>query len=465
MSRKKKQIPDWDTTGITSTSSGKEKKKKSGLSLFGIYIENINPSQVKRHLLYLIILAILTIIIVICVTTLFLTILTGTPFIHYYDSFDFRYYLKAAYNILQQGQIPYAEFGFDYPPFVFIPIFIALIPGILFNNEEIFIYSFQLLMVICNIVIIICIYLIGLKLYNEKTAFIAAGLYATAFSVAYFILIKYDAFPTCILMLAVLFTVYSRNIIGYIALVGGFLAKIFPVIAVPFTVLYNAKSTSIRQEILYILKIWIPVAVVCLVPILILKPGILASYFSGSLVRTNVNVNTVTYTLYVYLHDILNLGISVTTVSTLMYILMGLILLFLVAFAYIEPKKDTRFLIKLLALSIFVVIFCMKYHSPQYVVWFTPFVCLLVADSIYGIVIFYMTQVITYIEFPLAFGTLYLNENYLGVSGTTLWYLTLVFFTINFVAYFLLMYLAVKPTGSHAHMLIGKIREKLAKKS
>jgi len=207
------------------------------------------------------------------------------------------------------------------------------------------------------------------------------------------------------------------------------------------------------------------VAVVCLVPILILKPGVLASYFSGSLVRTGVNVNTMTYTLYAYLHDVLNLGISVTTVSTLMYILMGLILLFLVAFAYIEPKKDPRFLIKLIAVSIFVVIFCMKYHSPQYVVWFTPFVCLLVADSIYGIAIFYITQVITYFEFPLTFGTLYLNGNYLGASGTTLWYLALVFFTINFVTYILLMYFAVKPTGSHTRMLIGKIREKLAKKS
>ena len=289
MSRKKKQIPDQDSTGISSKSSGKEKKKKSGFSLFGIYCENINPFLVKRHLIYLIFLGILTKIIVICATTLFLTMLVGTPAIHYYDSFDYKYYLQGAYNILQ-GHIPYVEFGFDYPPYIFIPIFLALIPGILFNNQEIFIYSFQLLMVICDIIIIICIYLIGLKLGNEKTAFIAAGLYATAFSVAYLVITKYDAFPTCILMLAVLFTVYSRNIIGYIALVVGFLAKIFPVIAIPFTVLYNAKSTSIRQEIIYILKIWIPVAVVFLVPILILKPGILASYFSGSLVVSLIHI-------------------------------------------------------------------------------------------------------------------------------------------------------------------------------
>ena len=200
-----------------------------------------------------------------------------------------------------QGQVPYADFGFDYPPLVFIPILLAFIPAILFNSAAAFILSFQFLMVICDVIIVICIYLIGLKLYNEKTAFVAAFLYATAFSVGYFVLTKYDAFPTSILMLAVLFTVYNRSIRGYISIVVGTLAKIFPGIALPFVAFYNAKSTSLRQEIISILKIGIPVAVILFVPVLIIKPGIIISYISGSLVRSDVYVNTATYTLYVYL--------------------------------------------------------------------------------------------------------------------------------------------------------------------
>jgi hypothetical protein len=456
MSRKKSQILGQDTEDIVSGPGLKGKKKTLKFSVFGISYERIDPALVKRHLAYLVLIAILAKFIVIFATT--------AVFHSFIDYFDFQYYLQGAINILQ-GQVPYADFNFSYPPLAFVPIFLAFIPALLLQNGNAFVLSFQFLMVICDIIIVICIYLIGLKLYNEKTAFIAAFLYATAFSVAYFVLTKYDAFPTCILMLAVLFTVYNRNIRGYLALVLGFLAKIFPVIVLPFTALYNAKSTSLKQEIISILKIGIPVAVVCLVPVLVLKPEIILSYFSGSLVRTDVYVNTATYTLYAYLHDIMHLGISAATVSSLMYLLMGLLLLFLVAIAYIEPEKDTRFLVKLLAVSIFVVIFCMKYHSPQYIVWFTPFVCLLVADSLYGIILFYVTQAITYFEFPLAFGTLYLNVNYVGETGTSVWYLALVFFTVNFVAYILLMYLAVKPTGSHARMLFGKIREKLVKKS
>ncbi|MFA5332014.1 MAG: hypothetical protein WC342_06515 [Methanoregula sp.] len=426
-------------------------KKNRSISLLGVSCEGLDPDLIKRHLAYLVIITILAKFLILFVTT--------SVFHSFVDYFDFQYYIQSAVNIIQ-GQMPYVDFGFDYPPLALIPILIAFVPAYLTQSGDVFVLAFQCLMVLCDIVIVICIYCIGLKLYNEKTAFIAAFLYTSAFSVAYFVMTKYDSYPTCILMLAVLLTVYRSEFRGYIAVVAGFLAKIFPVISLPFLVLYNAKSTSLKQEIVRFAKIGIPVGVVCLVPILILKPGIILSYFSGSLIRSDVYVNTATYTLYEYLNAILHTGISLAAVSTFMYAIMALFLLFFVAVAWIEPKKDTRLLVKLLAISIFVVIFCMKYHSPQYVVWFTPFVCLLVADSLYGIILFYATQVITYIEFPLAFGTLYLNGNYVGESGTSLWYLALVFFTINFAAYLLLMYVAVKPTGSHARMLFGKIREK-----
>ena len=448
MSRKKNQASSRDDAEPVSGVEGKKRKIRSEFSLFGISCEGVDAAQAKRHLL---LLGLLTL-----VAEFAIVFFTTSVFHSFIDYFDFQYYLQAAANVMQ-GQVPYAGFGFDYPPFAFIPIFLAIIPAILFGSAEAFVFSFQFLMVVCDIVIVACIYLIGLKLYSEKIAFTAAFLYATAFSVGYFVLTKYDAFPTCILMLAVLFTVYRRSFRGYIALVAGILAKIFPGIALPFVVLYNAKATSLREEIISFLKVGIPVAVVLLVPVLVLKPGIILSYISGSLVRSAVYVNTATYTVYAYLNTVLGIGISVSTVSLLMYILMGLILLFLFAIAYIEPEKDTRLLIKSLALSIFVVVFCMAYHSPQYVVWYTPVVCLLVADSLPGIILFYTTQAVTYIEFPLSFGTLYTNTTYTGASGTSGWYCALALFTIDIVTYLLLMYVAVRPTGAHLRMLLDRV--------
>jgi len=448
MSKKKDLTTSQSNAEPVSGASVKKRKTLSGFSLFGVTCNGIDAAQAKRHLLLLILLAIIVKFAIVFFTT--------SVFHSFIDYFDFQYYLQAAVNVMQ-GQVPYADFGFDYPPFALIPIFLAFIPGILFDSAGIFVLSFQFLMVICDIVIVVCIYLIGLKLYDEKTAFIAAFLYATAFSVGYFVLTKYDAFPTCLLMLAVLFTVYNRSIRGYIALVFGFLAKIFPGIALPFVALYNAKSTSLRQEVINLLKISIPVAVIFVVPILILKPGIILSYISGSIIRSAIYVNTATYTVYAYLNTVLNLGISISEVSLLMYGLMGLLLLFLFAIAYVEPHKDARFLIKLLAVSIFAVVFCMAYHSPQYVVWYTPFVCLLVADSLPGILLFYATQAITYIEFPLSFGTLYTNTAYSGAPGTSGWYCALALFTIDIVAYLILMYVAVRPTGAHLRMLLDRL--------
>ena len=72
-----------------------------------------------------------------------------------------------------------------------------------------------------DIITLFCIYYIGLKLYSEQTAFIAAMLYATSISMAYYSLSKFDAFPTCLAILAVLVTVYGDKTKGYLVSVAG----------------------------------------------------------------------------------------------------------------------------------------------------------------------------------------------------------------------------------------------------
>jgi len=456
MSRKKSQVSSQNPSEIVMNPGRKGMKATQGFSFFGIFCDGIDPDLIKRHIFYLCLLSILTKFIIFFATT--------SIFHSFIDYFDFQYYLQSANNIAQ-GQIPYVNFGFDYPPLAFIPILLAFIPAVLLNSPSIFVLFFQVQMVICDIVILICVYLIGLKLYNEKTAFIAAFLYATAFSAAYFVLTKYDAFPTSLLMLAVLFSVYNKTLRGYLALIIGFFVKIYPVIALPFVMLYNAKSTSLKREIVTILKIGIPLSVIFLLPVIILKPAILLSYFSGSLVRTDIYVNTATNTLYVYLHDVCNLGISATVVSNFMYVILGCVLLLLVVVALVGPKKEPRHLIRFLLISVFTVVFGMKYHSPQYILWFTPFVCLLVADTLSGMILFYVTQGLTYLEFPLFFGTLYVNGNYISPAGSYGWYLALFFFTLVYAAYLVLVCLAVKPSMTELNKFISDFKTVIRKRA
>jgi len=429
-----------------------EKTMKHGIVPFSFQkfrFSNLDTKTVKQHVFYLILISIITKLLVLSLTV---------PVFHsFIDLFDFGYYLEHGMMVLQ-GQIPYVDFSFDYPPLALIPIFIAMIPALLTNNIFAFVGTFQLLMIICDILISVCIYLIGLKIYDEKKAFLAAAIYSAAFSTAYFVLTKYDAFPTCLLMVAVLFAIYGMNTKGYIADTAGFLAKLYPLIALPFLVAFNAKKTSLKQELLLAVKIFVPVSLVVLIPFILLKPAIVLQYISASLVRTDVYVNTPTYTVYTVLHGVLALEVSSALISNLMYCVLGIVLLLLLVLAFRRDQFGPVTLLKFVLLAVFSVVFCMKYHSPQYFLWFTPFICLLIADNMHKIVLFFIVQILTYIEFPLMFGTYYNNGNYLMPAGSTGWYVTLLFFILEYAAMLLLVYSAVISSGTSVKTIGEQIK-------
>jgi hypothetical protein len=354
-----------------------------------------------------------------------------------------------------QGQLPYINYSFDYPILIFIPITIALLPALVFQSAMAFVYAFQFLMVVCDIVTILCIYFIALKVWDEKTAFIAGLVYATAFSTAYFVLTKSDAFPTCLLMVAVLFTVYGMNTKGYLFAALGFFTKIFPAIALPFMVLNNAKSTSVKQELVSAGKIFLLLCGLLLLPFILINPEVIQTYLFTMGGSVGVYVNTVTYTLYAYLHDVFHMGITPAAVSTLMYVLMGITLILLVYVASADSEKNPKTLLKLVLCAIFCLVFFTKFHSPQYIVWFTPFLALLVSDNLVKIVLFYIAQVFAYIEFPLMFGTYYVNLEYVNPVGSSGWYLTLFFFTVEYFVLILLFYHIIRPKEG----IISKLKE------
>jgi 4-amino-4-deoxy-L-arabinose transferase-like glycosyltransferase len=426
------------------------KRGKPQLSFLNVEFGNVDLQTVKRHLLILILASLLTKFFVIFATT--------SVFHSFIDLFDIGFYFEHAI-MLVQGQLPYVSYNFDYPILIFIPIIIALIPALIFQNAMAFVYTFQILMVFCDIVTIICIYFIGLKLWNEKTAFYAGLIFATAFSTAYFVLTKYDAFPTCLLMLAVLFTVYDMNTRGYISSSLGFFAKIFPVIAMPFIVLYNAKTSSLKAEILSAGKIFLLLCVVLILPLAIINPNVIQSYIFATGGSVGIYVNTATYTLYANLNEVLHLGISSSLISLFMYGVMAVVLLLLLYLSYISEERDPKTLLKVLLCAIFALVFFTKFHSPQYLVWFTPLLALLVADDLVKIIVFYVIQIFAYIEFPLMFGKYYVNLNYSNPVGSADWYLTLLFFTLQYLALLLLVYLIIRPPEG----LVKKIRVILSK--
>jgi hypothetical protein len=258
------------------------------------------------------------------------------------------------------------------------------------------------------------------------------------------------------LMLAVLFTIYGMSMKGYISAGLGFFAKIFPAIAFPFLVLYNLRKSSLKNEITAVLKVMVPLSIVLLLPVLVIRPGAFRTYLFATGANVGVYVNTATFTLYSWLNGVGHIGVSPETVSLVMYGLMGITLLSLLYSAYTDTEKQPVTLLKSLLCAFIAVILFTKFHSPQYIVWFTPLLCLLVAGDVNKVVLFYIVQIFAYIEFPLMFGSFYTNLEYTNAVGSSGWYTTLIFFTLQYFALVFLVYTIVSPKGG----LFRTIQEK-----
>jgi len=397
----------------------------------------------------------ITLLIAATIVMKFVVILFTTVVFHsFVDYFDISVYLNSV-TPLTRGQVPYIDYSFEYPVLTFIPILLAFVPALLTQSGVIFALSFQILMVICDLFIVLSVYLIGLKIYNSTTAFYGGLIYATAFSTAYFIITKSDAFPTALLMAGLLFTVYGMGNRGYVCVSAGFFTKLFPAIALPFMIAYNAKITSLKKELLSAVKIFLLFCIVLLLPLALLRPATLNTYLFATGGNIGVYVNTATYTLYAYLSEVLHLGISVGTLSALMYVFMAAILLLLFYIAFTDREKKEKNFLKLILCAIFCLVFFTKFHSPQYIVWFTPLLALLVADDLIKIGLFYISQIFAYIEFPLIFGIFYTNTQYVNPVRSSGWYLTLVFFTAESIVFIALMYFTVRPQEG----IVRKLKE------
>ena len=94
-------------------------------------------------------------------------------------------------------------------------------------------------------------------------------------------------------------------------------------------------------------------------------------------------------------------------------------------------------MLKLILLTLVVLILFSQNRSPQYIVWFAPIAAILIAEDIWGILVFICLQIVAYIEFPLGYYVMYVNDHY--TSEWALW-----FFTILFIVYALLIWRAMK---------------------
>lgn len=389
---------------------------------------------VKRHLLTLCAFSLIIKGIIFALTSF-------TGILDYFDLTNYGNYMNLMGNL---GAIPYTNISLnisthfplildiEYPALFIVLLFVVMFFSAMFGSIAVagFIFWFQIFSVLFDVLTVIVIYLIVMKLYNEKQAYTISLLYLGAFTSFYFILSKYDALPTLLMMASIMFTLYNKRDYGYICCIAGFFAKIFPILILPLLVIYNYnRGVSFKDDIMYIVKISAVFGAILILPLLyithynldVLKPYLFVIWSGSDVYASGVYANSFVYAIGQII------PIPLTAISTMFTIIkVALALAILVMF---KLKSDDINLINSSLLIILTFIVFSGFHSPQYIVWFTP---LLVMSGI-GIVYFIMTQVLVFIEFLIAFGSLYTNVNYLSPFALIL------FLVINFV-YIYIMY-------------------------
>ncbi len=351
---------------------------------------------------------------------LFLIFLTTNIFHSFIDGFDINIYLNYAIKIVE-GNIPYIDFSLEYPPFFFIPVFISML------FLESFGLIFAILMVICDVITACCVYLIALKLYSKNKALLCGIIYACSFT-AYFVLTKYDAFPTMLMILALYFYMYNGESKGHIFATVGLLAKWFPIIITPFFIIRDIKNAISFRDITK--KFYASFLLfACVMLPLAFFGNEKYKFISMHLERGSQSVS------FPFLIDHI---IQSNIFSSISSYISAILLLCILYWFYKYSKTDDKSMILFSTLSLMIFLVFNKVLSPQYFLWIMPLFAITLVDTIEEMVFNYTLQAIIFIEFPLSFGVLYTNDKlFEGI-------LPILYFSIKHLVIIYLLYIIIK---------------------
>ena len=391
-------------------------------NVLGIKFSGQEFSKLRGHFAILIALSIVTEIAV---------ILTTTGIFHsFIDIFDISVYFQYAMQILEGG-VPYVDFPLEYPQMSLIVFLVPLIFTTLTGDPSTYVIVHQIFMSFFNILTVLIVYLIALKISGQKCALISGILSATAFSSAYFVLTKYDAFPTFLLMLSLFLFIYQKETCGYLSAAVGFLAKWFPGLAIPYFVLHEHMG---GRDIRIIGRRIIATATLFLIvilPFVILNSsGFLATYTAHS--GRAALAHSFCYYVDFILENILGLSFF-AQVSLLLMVVLQILLL---GYYYLVKDTSIEYLCAFLFFSIFAFIILNNVFSPQYILWITPFLAIFLARSYREVILFYAIQIWMYLEFPILYRSIYINDGYFIEGGNPFISIPFLFFTVKFILLF-----------------------------
>ncbi|MFA5330753.1 MAG: hypothetical protein WC342_00090 [Methanoregula sp.] len=354
---------------------------------------------------------------------------------------------------LFMGKIPYASYYVPYPQLFFVPVLVALVPVIGLENPVWYLLSFSALMLVVTIATLILVYSLAAKLFGKDRAFLCGLLYATAVGALYFVPITYDAFPTFLLVLSIWLFLYRGTLASYLAAAAGALAKWFPAVVFPYTILYTIKNQRDTRSLAKPLLISVVLAAAVMLPFMILNmAGFLQTYQSHTSRPPEI------HSLVYYLDSVSSFTVNISPFTTWSLVILVVAELGLLwwYYRYLDNRPLTLVYVLFLALLVFVL--TNKVFSACYLIWLVPFMALVLAKSAKRVALFFLAQGVIYLETPVLYGIVYAPftfgadpKLFYTVLDNGLPSLSFVFYTVKFLIFFAILWVAVRDLREMAH--------------
>ena len=312
------------------------------------------------------------------------------------------------------GQVPYRDFGVEYPPGA-LPVF--AVPAIGHDGFSLYNREFQILMALCGVGALLAMTL-ALRLLAASGQRLAAALAFTALAplvLGSVIVYRYDLWPAALAVAGLAGVLAGRQRLGFASLGLGIAAKLFPVVLLPPALAYVWRTRG-RREALLCLGVAAAVVAVVILPFLALAPHGVWTSVERQATRP-LQIESLASGVLLAAHQVGGLAITMESsrgsqnltgslpdaLGTASSALLVLALLGIWAAAARGPATSER-LVRFSAASVVAFIALGKVLSPQFLIWLIPLVPLvrgrrgLVASALLGLAL-----LLTQLWFPIRY--------------------------------------------------------------
>jgi len=268
-------------------------------------------------------------------------------------------------------------------------------------------------------------------------------LYTTAIAAAFFIPLTYDIVATFLLVLSLHLYLKKKVVSAYFSAMFGTLMKWIPILSFPFFFLNSVKNGESLKETKNGIIVSIIVATVFSIPFLLMNPdGFLFTY------TFHLNRSVQTHSFVYYADAISRFLFHGDFFSPFSFILLIVVEICLMAWYYRILKNDSKTLVYVIFLSVFFFMIFNKVFSASYIIWVTPFLALLLVHSVRKIILFYLIQLIFYIETPLLYRIVFGDGKPYYVVENNFLTFSFIFYSVKFLILAILLWVILRDVSA-----------------